>query len=283
MTLPSTAHDARPVEAPAAAVSLRGARLPFGERTLWQRPRPRRRAGRVRRRPRAERVGQDLAATGPARAAAAVGGRGRVGRRAEPRRGSPTSATSRSRRRSTRDLPLRGRDLVGLGLDGHRLGHRPARARARRAQVDAALAAVDGTELRRRPRRVASPAASSSGCGWPRRWSATRPCCSATSRCSRSTWPTSAGVTALIDRRRRSTDTAVVFVTHEINPVLPLVDRVLYLVDGRFRIGHAGRGHDLRSALGSSTARGRRAARARPAGRRGRRGRDAAHLHGDDL
>ena len=27
------------------------------------------------------------------------------------------------------------------------------------------------------------------------------------------------------------------FVTHEINPILPLVDRVLYLVDGRFRIG----------------------------------------------
>ena len=35
MTLPSTAHDARPVEALAAAVSLRGARLSFGERTLW--------------------------------------------------------------------------------------------------------------------------------------------------------------------------------------------------------------------------------------------------------
>ena len=31
--------------------------------------------------------------------------------------------------------------------------------------------------------------------------------------------------------------TAVLFVTHEINPVLPYVDRVLYLVDGRFRIG----------------------------------------------
>jgi zinc/manganese transport system ATP-binding protein len=44
-------------------------------------------------------------------------------------------------------------------------------------------------------------------------------------------------VTRLIDRRRRSDATAVVFVTHEINPVLPLVDRVLYLVDGRFRIG----------------------------------------------
>ncbi|MGH4009086.1 MAG: ABC transporter ATP-binding protein, partial [Pseudonocardiaceae bacterium] len=26
-------------------------------------------------------------------------------------------------------------------------------------------------------------------------------------------------------------------VTHDINPVLPAVDRVLYLVDGQFRIG----------------------------------------------
>ena len=36
---------------------------------------------------------------------------------------------------------------------------------------------------------------------------------------------------------RRCDDTAIVFVTHEINPVLPMVDRVLYIVDGRHRIG----------------------------------------------
>jgi zinc/manganese transport system ATP-binding protein len=41
----------------------------------------------------------------------------------------------------------------------------------------------------------------------------------------------------LIEARRRTANTAVVLVTHEINPVLPTVDRVLYLVDGRFRIG----------------------------------------------
>jgi len=44
-------------------------------------------------------------------------------------------------------------------------------------------------------------------------------------------------VSALIDARRRATGTAVLFVTHEVNPVLPYVDRVLYLVDGRFRVG----------------------------------------------
>ncbi len=44
-------------------------------------------------------------------------------------------------------------------------------------------------------------------------------------------------MSALIDQRRREAGTAVLFVTHEVNPVLQFVDRVLYLVDGRFRVG----------------------------------------------
>jgi zinc/manganese transport system ATP-binding protein len=44
-------------------------------------------------------------------------------------------------------------------------------------------------------------------------------------------------VTGLVDRVRRERNAAVVFVTHEVNPVLPYVDRVLYLAGGRFRAG----------------------------------------------
>ena len=44
-------------------------------------------------------------------------------------------------------------------------------------------------------------------------------------------------VAELINRRRREANTTVIVVTHEINTILPYVDRVLYLVDGRFRIG----------------------------------------------
>jgi len=44
-------------------------------------------------------------------------------------------------------------------------------------------------------------------------------------------------VTRLIDERRRAAGTPVIFVTHEVNPVLPYVDRILYLVRGRFAIG----------------------------------------------
>jgi len=45
------------------------------------------------------------------------------------------------------------------------------------------------------------------------------------------------GVSELIDARRRDHATAVVFVTHDVNPVLGMVDRVLYLAHGRFTVG----------------------------------------------
>jgi zinc/manganese transport system ATP-binding protein len=134
------------------------------------------------------------------------------------------------------DVPLRGRDLVGLGLDGHRFGPglRGRRERARR--VDAALDAVNaaryatapvgrlsGGELQRL--RVAQALV-----GDPRVLLCDEPLLSLDLAHQQT-------VSQLIDRRRRSAGTAVLFVTHEINPILSMVDRVLYLVDGRFRIG----------------------------------------------
>jgi zinc/manganese transport system ATP-binding protein len=44
-------------------------------------------------------------------------------------------------------------------------------------------------------------------------------------------------VLELIDRRRRALNSSVMFVTHEINPLLPAVDRVLYVVGTRWAIG----------------------------------------------
>ena len=43
-------------------------------------------------------------------------------------------------------------------------------------------------------------------------------------------------VSQLIHKRCQA-GTAVVFVTHEINPILPIVDKVLYLVNGKWAIG----------------------------------------------
>ena len=133
------------------------------------------------------------------------------------------------------DLPLRGRDLVGLGLDGHRLGPWP-RGRVARAKVDAALAAVGATDYATKPvgrlsggeqqrLRVAQALV-----GDPSVLLCDEPLLSLDLANQRL-------VSTLIDRRRLDAGSAVLFVTHEINPILPMVDRVLYLVEGRFRIG----------------------------------------------
>jgi zinc/manganese transport system ATP-binding protein len=137
-----------------------------------------------------------------------------------------------------RGLALRGRDLVRLGVDGHHWGVAPWR-RAERAQrreaVDRALDQVhalklgpvpvgvmSGGELQRV--RIAQALASD-----PALLLCDEPLLNLD--------PANARLVAgLIDRRRRE-GTAVMFVTHEVNPVLPYVDRVLYLVNGRFRIG----------------------------------------------
>ena len=44
-------------------------------------------------------------------------------------------------------------------------------------------------------------------------------------------------VSELINAQREARDTAVIFVTHDVNPILPYVDRVLYLAGGKFRMG----------------------------------------------
>ncbi|MEO8907693.1 MAG: ABC transporter ATP-binding protein, partial [Microbacteriaceae bacterium] len=44
-------------------------------------------------------------------------------------------------------------------------------------------------------------------------------------------------VSELIDHNRRAKAIGVLFVTHDINPILGMVDRVLYLAGGRFRVG----------------------------------------------
>jgi zinc/manganese transport system ATP-binding protein len=229
-----------------AAVQLRGARLELGGRLLWD--------GldlRVR-------TGEFVAVLGPNGSGKTTlvnvllgrreltAGEVLVGGHAPGSRGTRIGYIPQQRALEP-DLPLRARDLVGLGLDGHRLGlgsggpggHRfgllTAR-RERRARVDAALAAVDATRYADQPvgrlsggeqqrLRVAQALV-----GDPELLLCDEPLLSLDLANQRV-------VSRLIDRRRADAGTAVLFVTHEINPILPMVDRVLYLVDGRFRVG----------------------------------------------
>ena len=69
------------------------------------------------------------------------------------RRGSRAIGYVPQQRRIDPLTPLRARDLVGLGIDGHRWGLGPfgAARRARRKQLDAALEAVDALAYANRP------------------------------------------------------------------------------------------------------------------------------------
>lgn len=133
-------------------------------------------------------------------------------------------------------LTVRGVDLVGLGLDGHRWGLGFRGARERRQRVDDAIEAVGATSFAHRPVALLSGGeqqrlrVAQALVGDPRVLLCDEPLLSLDLSHQQA-------VSELIDRRRREAGTAVLFVTHEINPILSYVDKLLYLVDGRFRIG----------------------------------------------
>jgi zinc/manganese transport system ATP-binding protein len=214
---------------PGPALSLRGAGLGFGDRVLWSgldldvAP------------------GEFIAVLGPNGAGKSsllkavlgqqplsagellIGGRPPAQGRARvgyvPQQKSMDAAT-----------PLRARDLVALGIDGHRFGPR-RRTPAERQRVTDALEAVGASGYADAPVgllsggeqqrvRIAQALATD-----PTLLLCDEPLLSLDLRSQRA-------VAGMIDRRRREHGTAVVFVTHEINPVLDLVDRVLYVAGG---------------------------------------------------
>jgi zinc/manganese transport system ATP-binding protein len=216
------------------AIELRQACLRIGSRTLWE--------GLDLQVPR----GEFLAVLGPNGAGKTSLLKVLLGLRAlssgtvlvggeSPRRGSELVGYVPQQRGFDADLGARGRDLVSLGADGHRFG-RPWPSRRTRQRVDAAIEAVgasaycdapigqlSGGEQQRL--RIAQALISD-----PPLLLCDEPLLSLDLNHQR-------GVIDLIDSRRREANTAVLMVTHEINPVLPMVDRILYLVNGRWAIG----------------------------------------------
>jgi zinc/manganese transport system ATP-binding protein len=133
------------------------------------------------------------------------------------------------------ETTLRARDVVRFGLDGNRWGPGwPSRAREKR--IDAALDEVDGRELARaamgelsggeRQRLLIAQALLSD----PRLLLLDEPLASLDLGREQE-------IIALIARVCRARSVAVLFVTHDVNPLLPRVDRVLYLANGKGAIG----------------------------------------------
>jgi len=216
------------------AVRLASATLEFGERTLW------RDLDLVLRR------GEFLAVLGPNGAGKTTllqvllglepltGGTALVAGR-PPHGGNPHVGYIPQSRPFERDLPARGRDIVALGAKGERLGLPFAGPKTRR-RIDGAIASVGATAF------ADAPVGELSG-GEQQRLRVAQALLGQPSvlLCDE---PLSALdvaqqeiVMGLIEGYRRSAQAAVLFVTHDINPVLELADRVLYLVDGRWAAG----------------------------------------------
>ena len=131
--------------------------------------------------------------------------------------------------------PLRGRDLITLGVNGHRFGL-PLSSAKTRAQVDALLESVGASGYANQPIGTLSGGeqqrlrVGQSLAGDPTLLLCDEPLMSLDLAHQRA-------VSELIDTRRREYGTSVVFVTHDVNPVLGMVDRILYLARGQFTIG----------------------------------------------
>ena len=150
-------------------------------------------------------------------------------------RGDPRIGYIPQQRPLPPDTSLRARDLVALGVNGTRFGL-PIPRRGDRARVDALLDGVGASHYGDRPVGLLSG-------GEQQRLRvgqalADRP---ALLLCdeplSNLDLANQRGVTEIIDRERREHDTAVLFVTHDINPILDRVDRILYIAGGRFLLG----------------------------------------------
>ncbi|MEV6772720.1 metal ABC transporter ATP-binding protein [Nocardia sp. NPDC051030] len=231
----TTAAAHTPARTTPPAVRLAGARLSFGDRTLWQdldleiQP------------------GEFVAVLGPNGSGKTSLLRMLLGQLSlsagtaeisgtPTRAGNPDIGYVPQQKTIDGGAQLRGVDLVGLGVDGHRWGLGFRNRKERKRKVAQAIADVGAEKYAHAPLDVLSGGeqqrlrVAQALVGDPKVLLCDEPLLSLDLANQRL-------VSELIDKRRHTHDTAVLFVTHEINPILPLVDRVLYLVDGKFRIG----------------------------------------------
>jgi zinc/manganese transport system ATP-binding protein len=133
------------------------------------------------------------------------------------------------------DMPLRARDLVGLGLDAHRFGI-PRPSRARRALIEEMLAAVDARDFADtrigllsggEQQRVLIAHAL---IGRPALLLLDEPLANLDLRAAQE-------VVALLHRISSQLGVAVLISAHEMNPLLPVMDRIVYLAGGRAASG----------------------------------------------
>jgi zinc/manganese transport system ATP-binding protein len=157
---------------------------------------------------------------------------------APPRRGNPGIGYVPQRRVLDPDLTISAEDIVGLGVVGHRWGVRLSRNRSqqRREAVAEALAAVGAADFARRPVGRLSGGEqqrlqlAQALVARPRLLLLDEPLASLDLRSQQA-------VSQLVADLRAQHGFTVILVTHDINPVLSVTNRVMYIAGGRVSIG----------------------------------------------
>jgi zinc/manganese transport system ATP-binding protein len=132
------------------------------------------------------------------------------------------------------DTPLTGRNLVSLAITGERWFAKPATA-AENKRIDEVISQVGAARYAHKPLGQLSGGEqqrlriAQSVVAHPQLLLCDEPLLSLDLSSQQT-------IARLINDQRRK-GTAVVFVTHEINPILPMVDRIIYLVDGKSAVG----------------------------------------------
>jgi zinc/manganese transport system ATP-binding protein len=133
------------------------------------------------------------------------------------------------------DMPLRARDLVGLGIDAHRFGI-PLPSRARRALIDQMLQAVDAERFA--DGRVGQLSGGEQQrvliahalIARPNLLLLDEPLANLDLRAGQE-------VVTLLARIASEQQIAVLISAHEMNPLLPVMDRIVYIAGGRAASG----------------------------------------------
>jgi zinc/manganese transport system ATP-binding protein len=146
---------------------------------------------------------------------------------AKPRRGDRAAGYLPQQRTAVADLPLRGWDFVASALNGERWGL-PLIARDGRREVDQVLETVAAQNLARRPLRELSGGElqrlllAQALLGKPRLLLLDEPLISLDPHFQQT-------VVALVRQIQQDRGITVLFTAHDLNPLLSVVDRVLYL------------------------------------------------------
>ena len=151
------------------------------------------------------------------------------------RRGSRQIGYIPQHRPAEGQVPIRGRELLRLGLDGHKFGFALPNHK-NSVRIDEVLARMGASDYSKLPISALSGGqlqrlrVGQAVIGKPALLLADEPLTALDLNQQQV-------VCELIDQERKANQMAVLFVTHDVNPILGMVDRVLYLANGKFSIG----------------------------------------------